>query len=68
MNKHPYYDTDRKKSTEEFALKAIAYCLLIVVLTYLITACSTDSPVMGPAHNYEVPDTLEPVDTQSDTI
>ena len=37
-NKHPYYDSDRKKATESFSLKMIAYCLLVVVIAYLIIA------------------------------
>ena len=43
------YKTNRSK------MKYILYILTIMGLT----ACSTDSPVMGPAHNYEVPDTLK---------
>ena len=26
-----------------------------ILFLLCLTACSTDSPVMGPAHNYEVP-------------
>ena len=36
------------------------YILFILCLT----ACNTDSPVIGPAHNYEVPDTLVHVITE----
>ncbi len=35
-------------------MKYILYILALICLT----ACSTDSPVMGPANNYETPDTL----------
>ena len=32
---------------------------IVFILSILcLTACSTDSPVMGPTHNYEVPDSL----------
>lgn len=41
----------------------IKYILYIVTIISL-TACSTDSPVMGPAHNYEVPDTARYVITE----
>ena len=32
--------------------------ILFILSILCLTACSTDSPVMGPTHNYEVPDTL----------
>ena len=36
-NKHPYYDSSRKKATEAFALKMIVYCLLaVIILSVLI--------------------------------
>ena len=38
--------------------------ILYIVTIISLTACSTDSPVMGPAHNYEVPDTLSYVITE----
>jgi len=35
--KHPYYDSDQKKRTEEFALKSIAFSFFgIVVLIILV--------------------------------
>ncbi len=37
MKKHPYYDSDRKKRTEEASLKAIAFCIVGMV-TILILA------------------------------
>jgi len=30
--KHPYYDSDRKKRTEEASLKMIAICIIGMVL------------------------------------
>ena len=33
-------------------MKYILYIIAIICLT----ACNTDGPAMGPAHNYEVPD------------
>ena len=38
--------------------------ILYIVAIISLTACSTDSPVMGPIHNYEVPDTLSYVITE----
>ena len=37
-NKHPYYDSDRKKRTNEFAIKAI--CLSFVSLVVVIIIMS----------------------------
>ena len=36
MKKHPYYDSDRKKRTEAFALKSIAVCFIILVVFVII--------------------------------
>jgi len=35
---HPYYDSDRKKATESFALKMVAYSLIAVIVLYIIIA------------------------------
>ena len=39
---HPYYDSDRKKRTEEFAMKTIAICFvsffLILVISSIVKA------------------------------
>tara|TARA_R100001377_G_C3171719_1_gene103321 strand:- start:157 stop:318 length:162 start_codon:yes stop_codon:yes gene_type:complete len=39
-NKHPYYDSDRKKRTEKFASKAIVICLLGGFIMIIIAAIS----------------------------
>jgi hypothetical protein len=36
MKKHPYYDSDRKKRTEEASLKAIAFCIVGMVLILIL--------------------------------
>ncbi len=35
--KHPYYDSDRKRRTEEFSLKAIGICFVAFVICLVIT-------------------------------
>jgi hypothetical protein len=35
---HPYYDGDKKRATESFALKMIAYSLLLLIGLYIIIA------------------------------
>tara|TARA_R110000822_G_scaffold21569_1_gene68112 strand:- start:482 stop:733 length:252 start_codon:yes stop_codon:yes gene_type:complete len=35
---HPYYDGDKKKATESFALRMIAYSLLLLIGLYIIIA------------------------------
>jgi len=35
-NKHPYYDSDRKKRTEEFALKVSAFCIVGMVIILIL--------------------------------
>tara|TARA_R110002153_G_scaffold187311_1_gene340332 strand:+ start:197 stop:439 length:243 start_codon:yes stop_codon:yes gene_type:complete len=40
MKKHPYYDSDRKKKTEEFAMKAIAFVMLGFFAMYIVTMIS----------------------------
>lgn len=37
-NKHPYYDSDRKKETESFALKMIGWGIISLILIYIIMA------------------------------
>jgi len=34
--KHPYYDSDRKKRTEEFSLKVTAFCIVGMVVILII--------------------------------
>ena len=34
--KHPYYDSDRKKRSEEFALKASAFCIIGMIATLIL--------------------------------
>ena len=33
---HPYYDSDRKKRTEEFALKATVYSFIVLIVVIII--------------------------------
>jgi len=35
MKKHPYYDSERKKRTEEGALKAIAFCIIGMIILFI---------------------------------
>ena len=35
-NKHPYYDSDRKKETESFSLKMIGWTVITLILLYII--------------------------------
>ena len=35
-NKHPYYDSDKKKRTEEFAMKAVAICFVSLLVILII--------------------------------
>jgi|TARA_R110000803_G_scaffold106941_3_gene175033 hypothetical protein len=35
--KHPYYDSDRKKQTEEFSLKVIAFCIVGIVILLIVS-------------------------------
>ena len=34
--KHPYYDSDRKKRTEEFSLKVSAFCIIGMVVILIL--------------------------------
>lgn len=34
--KHPYYDSDRKKRTEEYAMKAVAICFVSLLIILII--------------------------------
>ena len=34
--KHPYYDSDKKKRTEEFAMKAISICFVGMLIKQLV--------------------------------
>jgi hypothetical protein len=36
MKKHPYYDSNRKKRSEEFALKASAFCIIGMIATLIL--------------------------------
>lgn len=36
-NKHPYYDSDRKRQTEEHALQAIGICMFGLFLIYMVS-------------------------------
>jgi len=36
MKKHPYYDSDRKKKTESFALKSMVYSFVVLVIIMII--------------------------------
>ena len=36
MKKHPYYDSDKKRATEEFTIKAIGWCLVTMVMVIAI--------------------------------
>ncbi len=35
-NKHPYYDSDRRRATEDFSIKAIGWCLVTMVMLIAI--------------------------------
>jgi hypothetical protein len=35
--KHPYYDSDRKKRTEEASLKAITFCIVGMVIILIFS-------------------------------
>ena len=37
-NKNDYYNSDRKKRTDEFAMKAVVYCGIALVVLSLIAA------------------------------
>ena len=39
--KHPYYDSDRKQQTEEYALKAIAYTFVGLFIVYFASLIVT---------------------------
>ena len=34
--KHPYYDSDRKKRTEKFALRVSAFCIIGMVVILIL--------------------------------
>jgi len=36
MKNHPYYDSDRKKRTEVFALKSVAFCFIVLIIFTVI--------------------------------
>ena len=36
MNKHPYYDSDKKQKTEEFAMRAIAWSILGIITLMIV--------------------------------
>lgn len=36
--KHPYYDSDRKKRTENFAMKAISICFVSMLIILIISS------------------------------
>jgi hypothetical protein len=38
--KHPYYDSDRKKRSEEFAMKAISICFVGMLIILIISSIS----------------------------
>ena len=62
-NKHPYYDSDRKQSTESFSLKMIKWSLIVVgfllITTHIITCNHSENGseniILGPSHNYQIP-------------
>tara|TARA_R110002049_G_scaffold53543_1_gene149674 strand:- start:958 stop:1128 length:171 start_codon:yes stop_codon:yes gene_type:complete len=35
--KHPYYDSDRKKRTEEFSLKVSAFCIIGIIVILILS-------------------------------
>jgi hypothetical protein len=35
-NKHPYYDSDKKQKTEEFAMRAIAWSILGIITLMIV--------------------------------
>ena len=36
INEHPYYDSDKKHKTEEFAMKAIAWSILGIITLMIV--------------------------------
>jgi len=57
-NKHPYYDSDRKKETESFALFMIGWSSLLMILLCIIiagTSCNESPP------NHEQPQMSNPI-------
>ena len=36
INEHPYYDSDKKQKTEEFAMRAIAWSILGIITLMII--------------------------------
>ena len=36
-NKHPYYDSDRKQRSEEFAYQAIGICMITLFAIYIVS-------------------------------
>ena len=34
--KHPYYDSDRKKRTDEFSLRVSAFCIVGMILILIL--------------------------------
>jgi len=56
--KHPYYDSDRKKRTEDFATKAIAYSLLGIIIIFIFAGlfgCGNVTPKQANDENLFVP-------------
>jgi len=39
-NKHPYYDSDRKKRTEEFSLKVTGFCIVGMIIILILAKIS----------------------------
>ena len=63
--KHPYYDSDRKKRTEDFATKAIAWSLLGII--FLLTIASITGGCGNTVKKEECTDDLF-VPTQNDIM
>ena len=56
--KHPYYDSDRKKRTEDFATKAIAYSLLGIIIIFIFAGlfgCGNATPQQTNDENLFIP-------------
>lgn len=35
-NKHPYYDSDKKRNSEEMAMKIVALCVVTVLILSIV--------------------------------
>jgi hypothetical protein len=71
-NKHPYYDSDKKKATESFAVFMIGWGSLLMILLCIILAgiSSNESPSNHeqPQMSNPIPDPPHKIEFVSDSI